>query len=64
MSKNYDWFVGADLSKQAGKWVVIVDQKIVASGYSIKSLLAKAEKKYPGMETVLAKVPEKGITII
>jgi len=30
--KNYEFYINADLSEYAGKWIAIVDGKVVASG--------------------------------
>ena len=57
MSKNYDWYVKADMSKFAGKWIAIVDQKPVASGTDAKKVYEKAKAMYPGKKPSLAKVP-------
>lgn len=57
MSKNYEWYIRADTSKFAGKWIAIVDQKPVASGRDAKKVYEKAKAKYPNKKPSLAKVP-------
>lgn len=47
-------------SKIKGKWVIILDENIIASGDDIAKIVAEARAKYPGKKFVLAKVPEEG----
>jgi len=46
-----------------GKWVILLDNHIIASGDDIKELIKEAEKKYPNKKFILAKVPEEGTMI-
>ncbi len=46
MSKNYDWYVKADISRFAGKWIAIVDQKPVASGIDAKKVYEEAKRNF------------------
>ncbi len=57
MSKNYEWYVKADISRFAGKWIAIVDQKPVASGTDAKKVYEEAKRKFPNKKPSLAKVP-------
>lgn len=50
-------------SKINGKWVILLDEHIIASGDDIKEIVKEAQKKYPGKKFVLAKVPEEGAMI-
>jgi len=63
VSKNYEFYVGADLGEYAGKWVALVDGKIVAVGDRADLVGKEAENKHPGKEIALVKVP-KGDTLI
>ena len=49
--------------KLYGKWVILLDDEIVASGDDVKLLLDLARERYSGKKFVLAKVPEKGTLI-
>ncbi|MGC1132169.1 MAG: DUF5678 domain-containing protein [Nitrososphaeraceae archaeon] len=52
------------LSKKfAGKYIAIVNQKIVASGTTSTVVIKKAHKVIPDNEPILMKVPPKGILI-
>lgn len=50
-------------SEIKGKWVVLLDEHIIASGDDIKVILKEAQEKYPNKRFVLAKVPEEGAMI-
>ncbi len=46
-----------------GKWVVLLNEHIIASGDDIKNIIKIAQEKYPGKKFILAKVPEEGTMI-
>ena len=56
MEKEYAFYLKADLHKYEGKYIAIVDNKIVASGDNAKDVLEEAESK-TGKKPLLAKVP-------
>ena len=64
LSKNYDWYIKADTQRYAGKWIAIVDQKIVASGDDAEKVYREARTKYPEKKPSLAKVPSKEILVL
>lgn len=43
-----------------GKWVIMLDEHVIASGDDVKKLLELATAKYPNKKFVLAKIPEEG----
>lgn len=53
---NYEWFLKQDLSEYAGKWVAILDKKVVASGDDAGKVIEEVKKRYPGKKPFLAKV--------
>ena len=59
MDESYNFFMKADLSAYLGKWIAICDNKIVASGNSVKKVLEEAKKNCPAVEPLVARVPEK-----
>ena len=61
---NYEFYINADLSEYAGKWIAIVDGKVVASGERADDVMKEAEKKYPHEEITLAKVPTDDILVL
>ena len=50
-------------SEIKGKWVVLLDERVIASGDDIKEIIKEAQDKYPNEKFILAKVPEKGAMI-
>lgn len=46
-----------------GKWVIMLDSRIIAYGENIKKLFEEATKKHPKERLVLAKIPEEGTLI-
>ena len=62
--KNYEFYINTDLSEYAGKWVAIVDGKVVASGDRADTVYDEAKRKYPEKEVMLAKVPTSDTLIL
>ena len=46
-----------------GKWVILLDEHVIASGDDIKEIIKEAQEKYPNKRFILAKVPEEGTMI-
>lgn len=46
-----------------GKWVIFLDEHIIASGNNIKKIVKEAKGKYPNKKFILAKIPEEGTMI-
>lgn len=61
---NYEWAANQDLSKFEGKWIAIVDQKIVADSINAAKAREEALKKYPNSTPFLKKVPLMALTIL
>ena len=64
VDKNYEFYIKADLSEYAGKWIAIVDGEVVASGDRADEVYDSAKKKYPDKEVMLAKVPTEDTLIL
>ena len=62
--KNYEFYINADLSEYAGKWIAIVDGKVVASGDRADTVYDEAKRRYPDKEVMLAKVPTADTLIL
>jgi hypothetical protein len=58
MNKDTEWFAKKDLSEYKGKYVAILNKKVVASGTNAKKVWEEAKKKYPGKKSIIAKIPE------
>ncbi len=46
--ENFNFFQKQDLSRYAGKWVIIVNKKVVESGDDLKQLMEKVKNEYQG----------------
>ncbi len=57
MDENFEWFTKADLRKYEGKYISIVDKKVVSANDDPEAAYKEAKKKYPVKEVVLWKVP-------
>ena len=66
MKADYEWYLETDLSRYRGKWIIIVNKEVVASGIKeeMKELLKDVMKKYPGYMPLIAKIPEKIAQIV
>ena len=62
--KNYEFYINADLSEYAGKWIAIVDGRVVASGDRADEVYEEAKKKYPDKTIAIDKVPENNLMIL
>ena len=62
-SKEFEFYLKADLSKYEGKYIAIVDDKVITSGNNAKIVFEEAQKK-PGKIPTLAKVPKEEALIL
>ncbi len=56
--------IRVDLSKYRGKYVAIIDEKVVASGVDAKEVWAEVKRKYPGKTPELAKVSKEETLVL
>lgn len=63
-SKNYQWYVQADLQQYQGEWVAIASQQVAAHGFNAKQVLEEARRKYPKETPALAKVPKEDVLVL
>ena len=67
MSDDYEWFMkkSADgkLGKYAGKWVVIINKRVVANGENLEAILRKIKREDPKAVPFVAHISEPGIFI-
>jgi len=56
--------IDIDFSKYKGKYIALVDEKIVASGQNAEKVLNEARLKHPKKEIVLRKIPEEEAMIL
>jgi hypothetical protein len=62
--ENYNFICSANLSKFEGKWIAIVDEKVVAVDDSIKKVYAITKDKYPDKDPLFDKVVGKQTLIV
>ena len=56
---NYEWFLKKNLSEFSGKWLAIVDKKVVASGNDVNKLIQEVKKDYPNKKPLITKIKDK-----
>lgn len=59
MERNYHYFMEADISSYTGKWIAILEDKVIAHGKNIKEVVSQAQAISKGKKFLLAKVPSK-----
>jgi len=62
-TKEFEFYVKADLSKYEGKYIAVVDDKVVASGNNAKIVFEEAKRK-TGKIPTLAKIPKEEALIL
>jgi len=62
-SKEFEFFVKADLKKYEGKYVVIINDKVVASGDTAK-VWEEVKRKFSDKKPLLAKVPKEEALVL
>ena len=61
MDQSYGYYLNANLDRYAGKWVVILNNKVLASGdkvYDIKKKVEELKKKSPDAVPLVTRVQE------
>lgn len=56
-SKEFDFFIRADLSRFAGQYVAIVGEEVVASGSNAQTVWRQAKRRCPTSIPTLGKLP-------
>ena len=52
-----NFYADANLSQYAGKWVVIIKNKVISHGENLADLVQQAKKEHPAERPFIAKVP-------
>lgn len=63
MTKEFEFYLKADLKEHRGKYVVIVDEKIVASGDTAK-IWEEVKERFPNKKPLLVKVPRDELLVL
>ncbi len=56
---NYEWFLKEDLSRYSGKWLAIIDKKIIAVAYDPQQVISTAKELYPNKRPFITKIRDK-----
>lgn len=64
VTKEFEFYLKADLSKYKGKYIAIVEDKVVASGDNAKEVLDEAKRKFPNKIPTIAKIPYEDALIL
>lgn len=59
MSKNYQFYMKADLDGYIGEWVAICNKKIVSHGKDVKKVFMEAKEKCPKERSLITRIPDK-----
>ncbi len=62
-SKEFEFYLRADLKKYEGKYVIILENKVVASGDTAK-IWEDVKKKFPDKVPMLVKVPKEEALVL
>lgn len=57
VSQNFNFILSNDLSRYAGQWIAVAENKVVAKGSSSSEVISKADKKTKKKSTVM-RVPD------
>lgn len=59
MEKEFDFLARADLNRYAGRWIALLDEKVIVVGDSFKEVAEKVDKEFPNKKPLLSRIPEK-----
>jgi hypothetical protein len=63
-TKNYEYFMEADLHGFVGEWIAIVDRRVVSHGRDVRVVFKEAKKKCPDKKPFMARVPGEETMIL
>ena len=64
MNGDYEWFMQSNLDEYTGKWIAIVNKKIVATSENVTDVLKKVREECPKTTPFVTKVPEKMLMVV
>ena len=61
LREEHEWLVEnhAEAEKHAGRWIAILDSKIVADGKSFRQTYTKVMSEHPGSMPLILYIPKK-----
>ena len=63
MESDYEWYVNTDLSAFSGKWIAILDKKVIASDIDAKRIVKEIKAKYPDSKPLIAKISNETLIL-
>lgn len=60
---DYSFYMSANLERYLGKWIAIVNKKVIAEGENVKEVYEEARKKYPSKKPLVVCVPKSAAMI-
>ena len=63
MESDYEWYVNTDLSAFSGKWIAILDKKVVASDIDAKRVVKEIKDKHPNSKPLIAKISNETLIL-
>ncbi len=63
-SRDYEWFVRADMGRYRGKYVIVKGRRVVASGTNLGELIRQFKQEHPGQSPIITKIPKDEVLIL
>ncbi|PKP58705.1 MAG: hypothetical protein CVT88_02245 [Candidatus Altiarchaeales archaeon HGW-Altiarchaeales-1] len=64
MTQNFNAFLALEKSKYKGKYVIMIDEKVVEKGEDIENMLHRIREKYPDKIPLVAKIPKEEVMVL
>jgi predicted LPLAT superfamily acyltransferase len=61
---EFEYVMSVSKDLEAGKWIAVVGNEIVAKGTNAKEVFEQAKQKYPNKEPFIMKVPSDAIMLM
>ena len=55
----YNYFMETDISKYAGEWIAVAENRILAHGRNLKEVVERAKTLSGGKNFIIARVPSE-----
>ena len=56
---DYEWFLEQDLTEYSGKWLAILNKKVVAYGNDVNQVIKQVKDRYPNKKPLITKIRDK-----
>ncbi len=61
---NFESLSEEDMSKYAGEWIAVIDNKLVAHSSSLKEVYEFTKQNYPNKKPLIGRLPEDKLIIL